>query len=94
MTVLSNGRAAVVDLGCGTGRHAVLLAEHFQRVVAVDVSGSLVDLAENFVRVPTSITASLKRDGVVLRQTPALGATTARQRRDTSDPRAARTRPT
>src|SRR6266550_1106349 len=29
------GRA--VDLGCGTGRHATLLARHFDHVLAVDI---------------------------------------------------------
>jgi ubiquinone/menaquinone biosynthesis C-methylase UbiE len=45
MTVLPTGRSVAVDLGCGTGRHAVLLAEHFHRVVAVDVSEPMVTLA-------------------------------------------------
>jgi len=44
-SVLSSGRAVAADLGCGTGRHAALLAEHFARVVAVDLSGPMVDVA-------------------------------------------------
>jgi SAM-dependent methyltransferase len=37
------GRA--VDLGCGTGRHAALLAEHFDEVLAVDLSAPMLDHA-------------------------------------------------
>ncbi|MEV0261225.1 methyltransferase domain-containing protein [Streptomyces sp. NPDC050617] len=37
------GRA--LDLGCGTGRHAVLLAERFAEVDAVDVSPAMVRIA-------------------------------------------------
>jgi ubiquinone/menaquinone biosynthesis C-methylase UbiE len=40
----ASGRRAL-DLGCGTGRHAVLLADRFQHVDAVDVSGPMVELA-------------------------------------------------
>jgi ubiquinone/menaquinone biosynthesis C-methylase UbiE len=39
----SGGRA--LDLGCGTGRHAVLLAGRFEQVDAIDLSGSMIDLA-------------------------------------------------
>ena len=38
------GRRAI-DLGCGTGRHAVLLAGRFEQVDAIDVSGPMIDLA-------------------------------------------------
>lgn len=38
------GRRAL-DLGCGTGRHAVLLADRFEHVDAVDVSGPMIELA-------------------------------------------------
>jgi ubiquinone/menaquinone biosynthesis C-methylase UbiE len=38
------GRTAL-DLGCGNGRHAELLAERATRVVGVDLSGELLDLA-------------------------------------------------
>jgi SAM-dependent methyltransferase len=34
-----------VDLGCGTGRHATLLAAHYRQVLAVDVSAPMLDLA-------------------------------------------------
>lgn len=39
----AGGRA--LDLGCGTGRHAVLLAERFSHVDAIDLSGPMVELA-------------------------------------------------
>ncbi len=35
----------VLDLGCGAGENALLLARRGARVIAVDVSGSLVELA-------------------------------------------------
>lgn len=38
------GRA--LDLGCGTGRHAVLLADRFKHVDAIDVSASMIELAQ------------------------------------------------
>ena len=34
-----------LDLGCGTGRHAVLLAGRFEQVDAIDLSGPMIDLA-------------------------------------------------
>ena len=37
------GRA--VDLGCGTGQHAALLADHYTEVLAVDLSAPMLDLA-------------------------------------------------
>jgi SAM-dependent methyltransferase len=37
----------VLDLGCGHGRHAVVLAEHGARVVGVDVSEALVTRARD-----------------------------------------------
>jgi ubiquinone/menaquinone biosynthesis C-methylase UbiE len=39
----AGGRA--LDLGCGTGRHAVLLAERFEQVDAIDLSGPMIELA-------------------------------------------------
>lgn len=33
------------DLGCGTGHHAMLLAERFEHVDAIDISGSMIDRA-------------------------------------------------
>jgi len=34
-----------VDLGCGTGQHAALLAHRYQQVLAVDVSAPMLELA-------------------------------------------------
>ena len=34
-----------IDLGCGPGRHAVLLAGRFERVDAIDLSGPMIELA-------------------------------------------------
>jgi SAM-dependent methyltransferase len=36
---------AAVDLGCGAGRHSVLLAERARRVLAVDVSERMLEVA-------------------------------------------------
>jgi SAM-dependent methyltransferase len=39
----TGGRA--LDIGCGTGRHAALLAGRFGQVDAIDLSGPMIDLA-------------------------------------------------
>jgi SAM-dependent methyltransferase len=44
-TVLPAAGRRALDLGCGAGRHAVLLAERFEHVDAVDLSGPMVELA-------------------------------------------------
>ncbi|MDX6691719.1 MAG: hypothetical protein QOG15_3176 [Solirubrobacteraceae bacterium] len=41
-------RRRALDFGCGVGRHAQLLAEHFDEVVGVDVSEEMVRLARRF----------------------------------------------
>jgi SAM-dependent methyltransferase len=41
----STGERAV-DLGCGAGRHTVLLADRYQYVLGVDISAGMLDLAE------------------------------------------------
>lgn len=43
--VLPLGGGCALDLGCGAGRHAVMLAERFEQVEAVDVSGAMIGLA-------------------------------------------------
>jgi ubiquinone/menaquinone biosynthesis C-methylase UbiE len=43
--VLPSAGDRALDLGCGSGRHAVLLAERFRKVAAVDVSGPMIELA-------------------------------------------------
>jgi SAM-dependent methyltransferase len=37
--------ARAVDLGCGAGRHSVLLAQHAEHVLAVDVADRMLDIA-------------------------------------------------
>jgi SAM-dependent methyltransferase len=39
------GGERAVDLGCGTGRHATLLADHYRQVLAVDLSAPMLELA-------------------------------------------------
>ncbi len=38
---------SAVDLGCGTGRLAILLAEHYKQVRAVDLSAAMIELARS-----------------------------------------------
>ncbi len=42
---LPAGGHRAVDLGCGTGQHAALLADRFDEVLAVDVSAPMLDFA-------------------------------------------------
>jgi 2-polyprenyl-3-methyl-5-hydroxy-6-metoxy-1,4-benzoquinol methylase len=37
-----------VDLGCGTGQHAALLARHFDEVLAVDISAPMLAHAAQY----------------------------------------------
>jgi SAM-dependent methyltransferase len=41
-----SGGERAVDLGCGTGRHAALLAGRYRQVLAVDVSAPMLELAQ------------------------------------------------
>jgi 2-polyprenyl-3-methyl-5-hydroxy-6-metoxy-1,4-benzoquinol methylase len=41
---VAGGRA--LDLGCGAGRHAVALADRFEQIEAVDLSGPMIELAQ------------------------------------------------
>ena len=41
-----SGGGRAVDLGCGTGRHAAVLAGQYRRVLAVDVSPAMLQLAK------------------------------------------------
>jgi len=42
---LPGSGGAAVDLACGAGRHAAIVAERFDRVLAVDLSRDMIDLA-------------------------------------------------
>ncbi|MGO9605967.1 MAG: class I SAM-dependent methyltransferase [Candidatus Binataceae bacterium] len=44
---LTRGRRRALDLGCGTGKIARVLAEHFEEVDAVDPSGPMLSVALN-----------------------------------------------
>lgn len=46
-SVLPDRGARALDAGCGAGRHAVLLADRFDEVLAVDVSGPMLSLARS-----------------------------------------------
>lgn len=46
------GGERAVDLGCGTGRHAALLAARYRQVLAVDVSTPMLALARTRRRLP------------------------------------------
>ena len=45
-TVLPDSGYTALDLGCGAGRHAVLLADRFDQVHAIDISPAMIELAE------------------------------------------------
>jgi SAM-dependent methyltransferase len=45
MNVLPRAGGRALDLGCGTGRHAVLLAERFTHVDAIDLSLPMIEIA-------------------------------------------------
>lgn len=47
MSVLLPGGGRALDLGCGTGRDAVLLAERFTHVDAVDLSLPMIEIARS-----------------------------------------------
>src|SRR6266480_483073 len=47
---LSPGRGRALDFGCGVGRHAQALAEHFERVDGVDIAPSMIDAARRLNR--------------------------------------------
>jgi SAM-dependent methyltransferase len=42
----AEGAQRAVDLGCGTGRHAALLAVRYRQVLAVDISAPMLQLAK------------------------------------------------
>jgi ubiquinone/menaquinone biosynthesis C-methylase UbiE len=44
-SVLPEAGGRAVDLGCGTGHHASLLASRFEEVLAVDISAPMLDIA-------------------------------------------------
>ena len=49
------GRRAALDFGCGVGRLTQALAPHFERVVGVDISASMHQLATGVNRFPASV---------------------------------------
>ena len=44
---LPAGGATAVDLACGAGRHAALIAERYDHVLAVDLSAEMISLARH-----------------------------------------------
>ena len=65
VSVLPAAGGRALDLGCGTGRHAVLLAERFAHVDAVDLSLPMIEIAR----------AKRSRPNVAYRQADLLEAT-------------------
>jgi SAM-dependent methyltransferase len=49
------GREGALDFGCGIGRLTLALAPHFERVAGVDVSETMIRLAEKFNRFPDKV---------------------------------------
>jgi ubiquinone/menaquinone biosynthesis C-methylase UbiE len=69
-SVLPHQGTQALDLGCGSGRHTVLLADRFEEVVAVDLSRPMLELARakrrrpNIVYVESDLRAVMpERDG-------------------------------
>lgn len=50
--IRSGGRGQAVEIGCGLGRICVALADHYDRVVGVDISQEMVDRARAVVTHP------------------------------------------
>jgi SAM-dependent methyltransferase len=48
-------RGAALDFGCGVGRLTQALAEHFESAVGVDISPTMIRLAEKLNRHPTRV---------------------------------------
>jgi 2-polyprenyl-3-methyl-5-hydroxy-6-metoxy-1,4-benzoquinol methylase len=48
-------RGAALDFGCGLGRLSQALAQHFQKVVGVDVSGSMISQANAYNKHPSKV---------------------------------------
>lgn len=65
VTVLPAAGGRALDLGCGAGRHAVLLAGRFTHVDAIDLSGPMVEIAR----------ARRARPNITYRQADLLDAT-------------------
>jgi len=49
---LPTGGQTAVDLGCGAGRHTILLAERYPRVLAVDIADRMLRIARNIRPAP------------------------------------------
>jgi SAM-dependent methyltransferase len=52
---IQGGRQSALDFGCGVGRLSQALAEYFDRVVGVDVSARMVDVAAQLNRHATTV---------------------------------------
>ena len=65
VSVLPSAGGRALDLGCGAGRHAVLLAERFAHVDAVDLSLPMIEIAR----------AKRSRPNIAYRQADLLEAT-------------------
>jgi SAM-dependent methyltransferase len=64
---LPDGREAALDAGCGTGAFARVLAEHFDHVLAIDLSPEMLRLARDRSRDVSNLEyrqADLRDDGL------------------------------
>jgi 2-polyprenyl-3-methyl-5-hydroxy-6-metoxy-1,4-benzoquinol methylase len=69
VSVLPAAGGRALDLGCGAGRHAVLLAERFAHVDAIDLSVPMIEIAR----------AKRSRPNVAYRQADLLAVTGSRE---------------
>jgi 2-polyprenyl-3-methyl-5-hydroxy-6-metoxy-1,4-benzoquinol methylase len=51
-SIPGSGGESALDLGCGAGRHTTLLAEHYPRVLAVDIADRMLHLARSMRATP------------------------------------------
>jgi SAM-dependent methyltransferase len=63
-SVLPDRGERAVDLGCGTGRHAAMLASRYRQVLAVDIAAPMLQLARDRRSLPNITYAERDLQGV------------------------------
>ena len=52
---IAGGRDTALDFGCGVGRLSLSLAEYFKRVLGIDISPTMIELARKYNRYPARV---------------------------------------